>query len=446
MVSEFPVALKPLLILDFGGSGSHLIARLVRSLKVYCEILPYHANPQDIAAKKPAGFIFAGNPHTESKGSLHRCHEGIFALGLPILSIGQTMHDEENLPKDRCLDFQILHSSEVAQKIHSFLFDICGCCANWQMEEYLEYSLAKIREQVGHKQVLLGLSGGLDSSVVCSLLYRAVGEQLTAVFVDHGLLRKNERAEVEAAFRPQLQEKLIVIDASSRFLARLAKISEPEQKRKIIGAEFIDVFGETARSLGQLDFLAQGTIYPDIVESKSADGKVIKSHHNVGGLPEDLPFCGLVEPLRHLFKDEVRELGRILGLPKSILTRQPFPGPGLAVRVIGEVTEEKLAILREADFVVREEVERANFTQTASQYFAVLTGLRSVGIQDDLRTYDYTIAVRAVSTEDFMSAKWLRLPHETLDTISQRIISETPHVSRVVYDITSKPPATIEWE
>jgi len=260
------------------------------------------------------------------------------------------------------------------------------------------------------------------------------------------LLRKNERAEVEAVFTPQLQDKLIVVDAAQRFLTRLQGVIDPEQKRKIIGKEFIEVFGETARGLGQLDFLAQGTIYPDIVESKSASGTVIKSHHNVGGLPEDLPFCGLVEPLRRLYKEEVRELGRALGLPDSIVKRQPFPGPGLGIRVIGEVTEDKLAILREADAIVREEVAKAPTLKPASQYFAVLTGLRSVGVTGDERSYDYTVAVRAVSTTDFMGADWLRLPHETLDIISRRIVGEVQHVNRVVYDITAKPPATIEWE
>jgi GMP synthase (glutamine-hydrolysing) len=236
------------------------------------------------------------------------------------------------------------------------------------------------------------------------------------------------------------------VDASRRFLDKLAGVSDPELKRKIIGAEFIAVFSETARSLSKLDFLAQGTIYPDIVESKSADGKVIKSHHNVGGLPEDLPFCGLVEPLRHLFKDEVRELGLLLGLPTNTVNRPPFPGPGLAVRVIGEVTEEKLTILREADAIVREEVAQAAALNPASQYFAILTGLRSVGVKNNERNYDYTVAVRAISTDDFMTADWVRLPHEVLDTISRRIVNEAPNVNRVVYDITAKPPASIEWE
>lgn len=313
-------------------------------------------------------------------------------------------------------------------------------------EAFLETAVADIRAQVGEKQVLLGLSGGVDSSVVCALLHRAVGEQLTAVFVDHGLLRKNERAEVEAVFRPLLRDKLIVVDAADRFLAKLAGVIDPEQKRKIIGNEFIEVFSETARGLGKLDFLAQGTIYPDVVESKTTSGTVIKSHHNVGGLPEDLPFCGLVEPLRTLYKDEVRELGLDLGLPPSVVKRPPFPGPGLAVRVIGEITADKLAILREADAIVREEVERAELSQPASQYFAVLTGLKSVGVVGDTRSYDYTIAVRAISTKDFMSADWLRLPHETLDTISRRITGEVQHVNRVVYDITTKPPSSIEWE
>ena len=441
-----PATRDTILVLDFGGPYSHVIARCVRSLRVYCEILPYHVSPEEVTAKNPRGLILAGAPNSAPADSLPRCHKGIFDLGLPILSMGHGLQAPTDMIQDIDSWSENLDTQEKMEKLRNFLFDICGSDGNWQMEAYLESVLDEIREQVGDRQVLLGLSGGVDSSVVCALLYRALGTQLTAVFVDHGLLRKNERAEVEAVIQPQLKEKLIVVDASKRFLNRLAGVTDPEQKRKIIGGEFIEVFSETARSLGQLDFLAQGTIYPDIVESKSASGKVIKSHHNVGGLPDDLPFCGLVEPVRHLFKDEVRELGLMLGLPESIVKRQPFPGPGLAVRVIGEVTEEKLAILREADAIVREEVERADTSRPASQYFAVLTGLRSVGVSNDERTYDYTVAVRAINTTDFMSAAWLRLPHETLDTISRRIVNEAPHVSRVVYDITSKPPATVEWE
>jgi GMP synthase (glutamine-hydrolysing) len=437
---------ETIVVLDFGSPYTHLITRRARSAHVYCEILPYHSATEEIKAKNPRGLIFSGNPNSLPEDFASWDRAGIFDLGLPILGFAHDLQALADLPCPTVLSPDILNTPQGLQALRSFLFDSCGCSGNWRMESYLASTVEEIQEQVGDKQVLLGLSGGVDSSVVCALLYRAIGEQLTAVFVDHGLLRKNERAEVEAVFRPQLKEKLVVVDASQRFLKKLVGVSEPEQKRKIIGAEFIAVFSETARSLSSLDFLAQGTIYPDIVESKSADGKVIKSHHNVGGLPEDLPFCGLVEPLRHLFKDEVRELGLVLGLPERTVKRPPFPGPGLAVRVIGEVTEEKLAILREADAIVREEVAQAAAPNPASQYFAILTGLRSVGVKNNERSYDYTVAVRAVSTSDFMTADWVRLPHEVLDTISRRIINEAPHVNRVVYDITAKPPASIEWE
>lgn len=330
--------------------------------------------------------------------------------------------------------------------LHNFLFGICGCRGSWRISSFIEAAVEEIRQQVGEKSVLLGLSGGVDSSVAAALLHKAVGEKLVCVFVDHGLLRKNEREEVEAVFKPRLGENLIVVDAGERFLSKLAGITDPEQKRKIIGGEFIAVFSETARSLGALDFLAQGTIYPDIIESGGGNAAVIKSHHNVGGLPEDLPFCGLVEPLRYLFKDEVRKLGEELGLPKAMVWRQPFPGPGLAIRIIGDITRDKLAILREADAILRHEIAAHHLDTQASQYFPVLTGLRSVGIKDNQRSYDYTLALRVVNTTDFMTADWVRLPHEVLDLIAQRIINEVPHVNRIVYDITGKPPASIEWE
>ena len=341
---------------------------------------------------------------------------------------------------------EVTHTPRGNEIFHNFLFDICGCRGDWQMSSYVDQAVKAIREQVGNKNVLLGLSGGVDSSVVAALLHRAVGQQLTAVFVNHGLLRKNEPEEVEKVFRPLLGDKLIVVDASKRFLDKLAGVTDPEAKRHIIGKEFIDVFADTARSLGRLDFLAQGTIYPDIVESGSATGMVIKSHHNVGGLPKDLPFCGIVEPLRPLFKDEVRELGTELGLPEHMVWRPPFPGPGLAIRIIGDITEEKLLITRESDAILREEIVNSGIGREASQYFTVLTGLRSVGVMGDERSYDYTIAIRAVSTDDFMTADWVRIPFDVLDRISRRIVNEVRHVNRVVYDITSKPPASIEWE
>ncbi len=341
---------------------------------------------------------------------------------------------------------EVTHTPRGKEILHNFLFAICGCTGSWQMKSYAEQSIALIREQVGDKQVLLGLSGGVDSSVVAALLHQAVGDQLTAVFVNHGLMRKNEPEEIEAVFRPRLGDKLIMVDASQRFLDKLAGVTDPEIKRKIIGREFIEVFADTARSLGRLDFLAQGTIYPDVVESGSATGMVIKSHHNVGGLPEDLPFCGVVEPLRQLFKDEVRELGTELGLPENMVWRPPFPGPGLAIRVIGDITEDKLLIVRESDAILREEIASSGLGRSASQYFTILTGLRSVGVMGDERSYDYTVAVRAISTDDFMTADWVRIPYDVLDKISRRIVNEVRNVNRVVYDITSKPPASIEWE
>jgi GMP synthase (glutamine-hydrolysing) len=341
---------------------------------------------------------------------------------------------------------EVTHTPQGTKILKNFLFNICGCKGDWQMSSYAEQAVASLCDQIGDKQVLLGLSGGVDSSVVAQLLHMAVADQLTAVFVNHGLMRKDEPQEIEAVFRPILGEKLIMVDASQRFLGKLAGVTDPETKRKIIGKEFIEVFADTARSLGSLDFLAQGTIYPDVVESSSATGMVIKSHHNVGGLPEDLPFCGVVEPLRPLFKDEVRELGTELGLPEHMVWRPPFPGPGLAIRIIGDITEDNLHIVRESDAILREEIVNAGFGRSVSQYFTVLTGLRSVGVMGDERSYDYTVAVRAVTTDDFMTADWMRMPYDVLERISRRIVNEVRQVNRIVYDITSKPPASIEWE
>lgn len=329
--------------------------------------------------------------------------------------------------------------------IRNFLYKVCGATGDWTMEGYMHRCIEEIRNKVGLGQVLLALSGGVDSSVCAALFAEAVGEQLTCVFVDHGLLRKNEGNEVEEAFK-KWNINLIRVDAKKRFLDRLSGVCEPEEKRKIIGEEFIRVFEEEGKKIGKTDYLAQGTIYPDVIESGKENAETIKSHHNVGGLPDFVDFKEILEPLRLLFKDEVRKLGRQLGLPEYLVTRQPFPGPGLAIRVIGEITEEKLAILREADFIFREEIKNAQLEKSMSQYFAALTNMKSVGVMGDGRTYDWAIALRSVTTEDFMTADWTRIPYEVLDKVSSRIVNEVPHVNRVLYDITSKPPATVEFE
>ena len=329
--------------------------------------------------------------------------------------------------------------------IHAFLYDICHFRGDWRMDSFVSDQIEAIREKVGGGKVLLALSGGVDSSVAAALISKAVGSQLTCIFVDHGLMRKNEGDEVEAAFKDS-DMNFIRVDAAERFLSRLKGVTDPERKRKIIGEEFIRVFEDEGRKIGAVDFLAQGTIYPDIIESGAGDAAVIKSHHNVGGLPAVVDFKGLVEPLRNLFKDEVRELGEELGLADYLVWRQPFPGPGLAIRVMGEITEEKLGILRDADAIFREEIAAAGLDRSIDQYFAVLTDNRSVGVMGDFRTYDYTLALRGVTTTDFMTADWARIPYDVLDKISSRIVNEVAHINRIVYDITGKPPSTIEWE
>lgn len=340
---------------------------------------------------------------------------------------------------------EVAHTEHGTEILRNFLYGICGADGSWTMSDFAKASIAAVREQVGSGKVLLALSGGVDSSVVAALLSEAVGSQLNCIFVDHGLMRKNEGDEVEAAFNGK-GLNFIRVDAADRFLNKLAGVTDPERKRKIIGEEFIRVFEEEAKKIGKVDFLAQGTIYPDIIESGIGDAAVIKSHHNVGGLPDKVDFKELVEPLRLLFKDEVRELGKTLGLPDYLVYRQPFPGPGLGVRVIGEITKEKLDILRDADFIYREEIASAGLDRSISQYFAVITGMRSVGVMGDGRTYDYTLALRAVTTTDFMTADWAKIPWDVLERISSRIVNEVRHINRIVYDVTSKPPATIEWE
>ena len=330
--------------------------------------------------------------------------------------------------------------------IRNFVYNICKCERTWKMSSFAQDTVENLKKKIGDKKVLCALSGGVDSSVAAALVNRAIGKNLTCIFVDHGLLRKNEAEEVEEIFTKQFDVNFVKVDAKQRFLSKLDGITDPERKRKIIGEEFIRVFEEEAKKIGSVDYLVQGTIYPDVIESGLGKGAKIKSHHNVGGLPDYVDFKEVVEPLRDLFKDEVRKVGIEVGLPEFLVYRQPFPGPGLAIRIIGDITENKLKILQDADYIFREEIANAKLDRTLNKYFAVLTNIRSVGVMGDDRTYDYTIALRSVDTSDFMTAKWSRIPYEVLDKVSTRIVNEVKHVNRVVYDITGKPPATIEWE
>ena len=340
---------------------------------------------------------------------------------------------------------EVKHTEFGQTFLENFLFSVCHCNKNWTMDSFIEEEIDRVRKEVGNKKVLCALSGGVDSAVVAILIHAAIGDQLTCMFVDHGLLRKGERESVEKTFKNQYGLKLITIDAADRFLSKLIGVDEPEEKRKIIGREFIRVFEEESQKIGDFDYLVQGTLYSDVIESGTDTAETIKSHHNVGGLPEHMKFS-LIEPLKWLFKDEVRKVGTALGMPDEIVQRQPFPGPGLGIRVLEEVTPEKLAILREADAIVREEIDAINTDREVWQYFAVLPNIRSVGVMGDMRTYAYTVVVRAVGSADGMTADWSRLPYETLEKISLRIVNEVSLVNRVAYDITSKPPGTIEWE
>jgi GMP synthase (glutamine-hydrolysing) len=378
----------------------------------------------DLVVEAPAGFTVDGtNPHC------------------PIAA----MSDEAR--KLYAVQFhpEVRHSVYGNELLKNFVFNVCECKGDWSMGNFIEVEMAKIREQVGDKKVLCALSGGVDSSVVAVLIHKAIGDQLTCIFVDHGLLRKNEAESVMKTFAEGFHMNVIKVDAKERFLSKLEGVSDPEKKRKIIGNEFIYVFDDEATKLEGIEFLAQGTLYTDIIESGTATAQTIKSHHNVGGLPEDMQFK-LIEPLNTLFKDEVRALGTELGIPDDIVWRQPFPGPGLGIRVLGAISDEKLEIVRESDWILREEIKKAGLDREIWQYFTVLPDIRSVGVMGDARTYDYTIGIRAVTSIDGMTSDWARIPWDVLEKISTRIVNEVAHVNRVVYDITSKPPATIEWE
>ena len=378
----------------------------------------------DYMAKVPDGFALVGHTDMCPNAAIADEVRGFY---------GVQYHPEVN------------HTENGLGMIRNFLYAVCHAKGDWTMGDYCRTAIASIREKVGDGKVLLALSGGVDSSVAAALLAEAVGSQLTCVFVDHGLMRLNEGDEVEQAFS-KWDIQFIRVDAEARFLGKLDDVDDPESKRKIIGEEFIRVFEEESKKIGAVDFLAQGTIYPDVIESGAGDAAVIKSHHNVGGLPDFVDFKEILEPLRMLFKDEVRQLGRELGLPEYLVSRQPFPGPGLAIRIIGCITKEKADTLRLADYIFRDEIAKAGEDKNLNQYFAVLTNTRSVGVMGDGRTYDYTLALRAVTTADFMTADWARIPYDVLDRISVRIVNEVPGINRICYDITSKPPATIEWE
>lgn len=437
-----------IVILDLGCTENTATARAIRALGVYSEIYPHDVTPEELAAlPNVKGVILNGGPNRVVDGVSIDTAPKIYACGLPVLAV---CHPAAQAHTDRAQVFVRnepwpQEEAAVKKELESFVFGKCQAQANWNMENFIADQIDLVRRQVGDKKVLLALSGGVDSSVVAALLLKAIGNQLTCVHVNHGLLRKGEPEQVVEVFRNQMNANLVYVDASERFLSKLAGVADPEQKRKIIGAEFIRVFEEEARKLEGIDFLAQGTIYPDIVESGTKTAKMVKSHHNVGGLPEDLAF-ELVEPLRQLFKDEVRACGVALGLPDSMVYRQPFPGPGLGVRCLGAITRDRLEAVRESDAILREEFHNAGLDKKVWQYFTVVPDFKSVGVRDNARSFEYPVILRAINTVDAMTAEIERIDWAVLETITKRILSEVAGVNRVLYDISPKPPATIEWE
>ena len=430
-----------IVILDLGSHENTVLARAIRALGVYSEIYPHDITAAELQ-KLPnvKGIIINGGPNHVIDGVEIDVLPEIYQAGFPVMAAGHNKAlCDVKLPE--------FTNDEEAIKaaVKDFVFDTCGAEANWNMTNFVNDQIELIRQQVGNRKVLLALSGGVDSSVVAALLLKAIGQNLVCVHVNHGLMRKGESEAVVDVFSKQLCANLVYVDATERFLTKLENVEDPEEKRKIIGGEFIRVFEEEARKLDGIDFLGQGTIYPDIVESGTKTAKMVKSHHNVGGLPEDLQF-ELVEPIRQLFKDEVRKAGLELGIPEYLVFRQPCPGPGLGVRIVGEVTAEKVRIVQDADWIYREEIAKAGVDKQLGQYFAALTNMRSVGVMGDERTYDYAVALRAVTTSDFMTAESADLPWEVLGKVTTRIVNEVKGVNRVMYDCTGKPPATIEFE